>query len=377
MGHIGFDNWKQSTITMIVWLVVSGIFVFARLATRYRLGPDRLGYDDWILLSAWICAVIKGVLNGVSFFPMFQGWSVMDYYMSQDPDFHFRVEILFGVGLFFGALEEALVRSAVIAFLYRLAVNKWHKRVLIVVLIPTICLSVIMAIMYLELFTRFARNPFNPNLKNDTAHPSWVYFCWSVFTDFFCALFPTFMLRNVRMKGSRKFLICGSLGLTLLAAGCGIAKLYLILTWTPAQDVIIGGIVTFYERGIFMVCVSIPALLPLWSLYRQKRRRRRALRAGDPEAQVMTIGGGGLKQKGAPGDGVINDPRMDALLVDTVPTRGGQSMSEKGSRLVGSRTAELDTSVTRPEIEKIESETTEPLVATDSSQTSAVPSTRP
>ncbi|KAK4213537.1 hypothetical protein QBC37DRAFT_373914 [Rhypophila decipiens] len=280
MAHIGGNNWRHCTITMIVWVLVSGMFVFARLATRYRLGPDRLSYDDWILLSAWIFAVIKGVLTTVSFFPMYQGWSVMGYYMSPDPDLHFRAEIIFGVALFFGALEEALVRSAVIAFLYRLAVNKW-------------------------------------------------------------------------------------------AAGCGIYKLYLVITWTPAQDGVIGSLVTFYERGIFMVCVSIPALLPLWSLYQEKRRRRRALGAGEPERRVLTVGGGGLKQDGALGDGVINDPRLEALLVDTVPTTGGQSMmSEKRSKL------DLYTSGTRPEKKRIDSDTTD-LVATGSSQLSSGPSTRP
>ncbi|KAM7218457.1 hypothetical protein V8F06_006221 [Rhypophila decipiens] len=364
MAHIGGNSWRHCTITMIVWVLVSGMFVFARLATRYRLGLDRLSYDDWILLSAWIFAVIKGVLTTVSFFPMYQGWSVMGYYMSPDPDLHFRI------ALFFGALEEALVRSVVIAFLYRLAMNKWHRRVLIIVLIPTICLSVLMAIMYLELFVRFTWNPFNPNIRDVSTYPSWVYFSWSVFTDFFCALFPWFMLRNVRMKRSRKLLICGSLSLTLLAAGCGIYKLYLVITWTPAQNGVIGSLVTFYERGIFMVCVSIPALLPLWSLYQEKRRRRRALGAGDPERRVMTVGGGGLKQDGAPGDGVINDPRLEALLVDTVPTTGGQSMLEKRSKL------DLDTSSTRPEKKRIDSDTTD-LVATGSSQLSSGPSTRP
>lgn len=51
----------------VVWGFVATLFVFARLANRYSLGPDRLAYDDWALLAAWAMTLIKVALSWASF----------------------------------------------------------------------------------------------------------------------------------------------------------------------------------------------------------------------------------------------------------------------------------------------------------------------
>ncbi|KAM7187107.1 hypothetical protein V8F33_011441 [Rhypophila sp. PSN 637] len=125
MVHIG-NYWKTGFIVQGVWAFVASLFVFTRLITRYYLGPqtDRLGYDDWLLLTAWILFAIRGILVMASFFPMVWGYSILEYYMSPDYWIGYRAELLFGLGLFVGCFEDGIIRVAIAAFLYRLAVEK-------------------------------------------------------------------------------------------------------------------------------------------------------------------------------------------------------------------------------------------------------------
>ncbi|KAM7184538.1 hypothetical protein V8F20_012184 [Naviculisporaceae sp. PSN 640] len=326
MAHFG-EYWKPAFIFNLVWIFVAGIFVFARLVTRYYLGPDRLGYDDWILLAAWITNAIGRAITMASFYPLVQGMDMWVYYMSPDLALHFGAEMIFGVGLFFGWIEEALVRAAVVAFLYRLATNKWHKRILLMVVIPTVLFSLGLAMLYINFFYNYASSPFTPSPSHQVLIPTNIFFGWGIVVDFFLALFPWYMFHNVNMKPSRKYLICASLSLTAIAAGCAIYKFYGQLIWKPGVDVMYGHIITSFERGIFYICVSVPALLPLWTRFQEKRRRKLAGLPSSPgrqglgdvenQVQILTVGGAGEDKKRKGGDGVINDPRLEALLIET------------------------------------------------------------
>ncbi|KAM7184539.1 hypothetical protein V8F20_012185 [Naviculisporaceae sp. PSN 640] len=323
MVHIG-EYWKPSFIVQGVWTVVAGIFVFLRLGTRYYLGPDRLGYDDWILLAAWLLFLCKAIITMSSFFPMIWGYTIMQYYMDPDFQLHYRAEILFGVSLFVGFLEEGLVRAAVAAFLYRLAVVRWHKIFLVTCTVINTLWSVVMAILFLEFFARYAKYPFFAS-HDTTTKPGYPYFIWTVVLDFVFALFPWYMFHNVHMKRSKKLLICCSLSLGLIAAGCGIVKVYIFFTLVNRIDAMYLHIFQTVERGVLYICISVPALLPIWTYFEEKRKKK---------ALAQQSGQGGLpgqaqRNQRIKGDSVIRDPNMEELLIETVRAGEGQTMTSK------------------------------------------------
>ncbi|KAK4211331.1 hypothetical protein QBC37DRAFT_446515 [Rhypophila decipiens] len=343
MVHVG-DYWKTGFIVQGVWAVVAGLLVFTRLTTRYYLGTDRLGYDDWLLLTAWILFAIRGICVMASYFPMIWGYSILEYYMSPDYWIGYRAELLFGLGLFVGSLEDGLIRVAIGAFL--------HKIILLVVIIPTMLFCIAMAIVFLEFCYRVARHPFTMALVEDTATaPGKGYFVWGVLVDFFLALFPWYLLHKVHMKKSKKLVICCSLSLGLIAAALGIVKLEALLTWTTesGEDVMYLYIFSCSEKGVLYICICLPALLPLWTREQEKRRRKRK----DAELAAADFRRG-IRRKG---DSVIHDPRMEELLVETVPTRHGQTT--------------MGTGISNPaELEKGASKTTNTTTATEGTNTS-------
>ncbi|KAM7187108.1 hypothetical protein V8F33_011442 [Rhypophila sp. PSN 637] len=179
---------------------------------------------------------------------------------------------------------------------------------------------VVMAIVYMEFFSRIATHPFTMVLvKDTTTAPGKGYFVWGVVVDFFLALFPWYMLHKVHMKKRKKLVICCSLSLGLIAAACGIAKLEAYLTWTPesGEDVMYLYVFACFEKGLLYICVCIPALLPLWTRAQEKRRRKRE------DCERAAADRRGIRRN--KGDSVIHDPRMEELLVETVPTRYGQT----------------------------------------------------
>lgn len=67
-----------------------------------------------------------------------------------------------------------------------------------------------------------------------------------------------------------------------------------------------------------MIAVSIPALLPLWTYFHEKRRARLEGSQLHRDEDVN-------RKKG---DGIINDPRLEELLIETVETQSGTMRSQ-------------------------------------------------
>lgn len=109
---------------------------------------------------------------------------------------------------------------------------------------------------------------------------------WAVFTDIVLAGYPAFIIWNLQMSKSLKWIICSLLSLGILSAACGIAK---IISWTHLYEP--GTLILKYRRcgtEIMLTCslgqypiasmlhitemwvVSIAAsAAPLWPLVKQ------------------------------------------------------------------------------------------------------------
>ncbi|KAF7524706.1 hypothetical protein PCG10_005508 [Penicillium crustosum] len=91
---------------------------------------------------------------------------------------------------------------------------------------------------------------------------------WSAVLDFVLALFPWVALWNLNMKKKEKYTICLSLSLGIFAGICGIIRTTGLDALTQSTDYLYATtdsvMWTMSELTTTIVCVSIPALRPLY-----------------------------------------------------------------------------------------------------------------
>ncbi|KAI9694028.1 MAG: hypothetical protein M1822_003299 [Bathelium mastoideum] len=91
---------------------------------------------------------------------------------------------------------------------------------------------------------------------------------WSAAMDFFLALFPWYILRNLNMKRKERIVICSSLSLGIFAGICGVIRTTGLNALSKTSDYLYetspSVIWTSSELTLTIICVSVPALRPFW-----------------------------------------------------------------------------------------------------------------
>ncbi|KAM7182878.1 hypothetical protein V8F33_013951 [Rhypophila sp. PSN 637] len=363
MVHQG-TNWKLNIPTGSICIFFATLFVFGRLITRLTMRADRLGYDDWTLLIAWICYVIQFALWMASLLPLDRGWTFLT--TLSDEDAWWYSERRAGFCYFFAFVAYGLIKLSVAMFLIRLTSVRWHKILLWFMGITFALYSLTVGIIFAYCgWVNLSPLPTNrwtleghqiygycPSDAPQTVSGLWI---WAIIIDFFLTVFPWLMLWKINMKRSKKLVICISLSLGVIAGALAIERVIVFYEFTGAEDQDMPPWVYFWgllELAISFICVCIPALLPLWNRVVLRKRTGGGITVGRKRRHPEHHDGP-ASIAGAPEDrhmhkrrsGEIYDPRIDSLLAPTVATHtenAGNDTTVPRAGTVGTRIATVD-----------------------------------
>ncbi|KAK4208301.1 hypothetical protein QBC37DRAFT_379248 [Rhypophila decipiens] len=320
MVHQG-TNWKLNIPTGTVCIFFATLFVFGRLITRLTMRADRLGYDDWTLLIAWICYV--------------------------DEDTWWYSERRAGFCYFFPFVAYGLIKLSVAMFLIRLTSVRWHKILLWFMGITFALYSLTVGIIFA--YCGWVNpSPLPTNRWSPEGHQIYGYcpsdapqtvsdlWIWAIIIDFFLAVFPWFMLWKINMKRSKKLVICISLNLGVIAGALAIEHVIVFYEFTGAEDQ-----AWAYFWGLLELAISFICEMDGGGITVGRKRRHPehhdgpANAAGAPEDRHMH------KRR----SGEIYGPPIDSLLAPTVATHAehaGNDTTVPRTGIVGTRRGTVD-----------------------------------
>ncbi|KAM7198139.1 hypothetical protein V8F33_005197 [Rhypophila sp. PSN 637] len=262
MVHLGAD-WVMGISMDWCWVFLELLFTCLRFYTRrYIIGG--LWYDDYVLAAAVVCDIITKSLWLASFFPLYNGAKGLEISESD----MVRADRIVGVMEPFIYTTFALSKAAVLTFLHRLSKTRWQRIMLLSLAIFFTSWSISIGVLITFVIFQGLSVPFIKILST--------YFGFTVFLNFFLALFPWYMFRNVQMKRSKKVTICVSLGLAgiLGEIACLVRNIKSITVQHDDNHLVAVQIWTCWEIGLTIVFVCIPTLRPLFKRWIRRLRSR-------------------------------------------------------------------------------------------------------
>ncbi|KAH9885936.1 integral membrane protein [Xylariomycetidae sp. FL2044] len=255
---------EQLIAAMVVFLILDGAAVGSRVYVRTKIHRGAFGWDD-----AFLCLTYLGfiIMCGVGWTSMYYGYAAVDkkpYYDAElAKQFYFANQLTLYI-------SSGLVKIAVALVLFRLAVTRRMRRVLIV--------SMVVVALWTVIMTIFASWPCAKSGASNWAGSATCqkvgYFRTSsnIVIDYFYALLPVYMLWNVQMKRTIKALVILLLGMGCFASAATIVKLVIIvrLSWAKGEeatglhyDLLLWADI---ELGMAIFAASLAALRPLLKL---------------------------------------------------------------------------------------------------------------
>ncbi|KAI1472338.1 uncharacterized protein F4812DRAFT_9755 [Daldinia caldariorum] len=212
---------------MIVFLIVDTLAMVARLYVRIKVLTRGFGLDDVVLILTYLGFVISCAM----------GFTSMHYgYAAQDQQPHYSkaksTQFLFANQLSL-YISAGLVKIAVALVLYRLSSTKKLRWLLIGSMAVVATWTIVMTI--------FASWPCASsgasNWAGSKACTQVGYFrtITNIFIDYFYALLPIYILRNVHMSTRLKISVLLLLGLGAFASSATIVKLVIIVRLSTAK----------------------------------------------------------------------------------------------------------------------------------------------
>ncbi|KAI0593718.1 integral membrane protein [Biscogniauxia sp. FL1348] len=246
---------------LIVFLVLDGAAVGARLYVRTKLITRGFGLDDCALLLTYLGYLI---VCGLGFATLYFGYAAVDeqpYYSAAK-----ATQYLYATQLTV-YISSGLVKIAVALVLYRLAVAQRLRWLLIGSLFVVMAWTVVTTLYASWLCAQGGSS----NYAGSATCSRVGYFrtISNIFIDYFYALLPILMLRKVQMKIRLKALVIFLLGLGIFASSATIVKLVIIVRLTHAapdeadglhHDLLLWAII---ELGLAIFAASCAALRPL------------------------------------------------------------------------------------------------------------------
>ncbi|KAI2634733.1 integral membrane protein [Hypomontagnella submonticulosa] len=211
---------------MVIFLVVDTIAMAARLYVRLKVLPrGAFGWDDIFLVMTYLGFVVSCAMGFTSIRYGLAATDGKPYYNNI-----MATRFLFAnqVGLYISA---GIVKMAVATILYRLAVTKRMRFLLIG--------SMIVVVLWTVIMTLFASWPCAQDGSSNWAGSKactqigYVRTSTNIVIDYFYALLPIFMLRKLQMSAKTKIWLLLILGLGAFSAT--IAKLVIIIKLATAK----------------------------------------------------------------------------------------------------------------------------------------------
>ncbi|KAJ5382274.1 hypothetical protein N7517_000185 [Penicillium concentricum] len=259
---------KGPTLVGVLWFeTLLCMFVLAlRIYTRTVIRHS-IGWDDLLLIVSWALMVaFSGLCTASAHHGM--GVHASEIAVEETP----QGMLLLLIGQSVISISMGLSKCAVAAFLMRIVVKRWHKIFLWFWNITIMALSILLAITVFAQCTPVqsiwdSRVPSNGCSLNLTIMAT-IMCAWSAVLDFVLALFPWVALWNLNMKKKEKYTICLSLSLGIFAGICGVIRTTGLDALTQSTDYLYATtdsvIWTMSELTTTIICVSIPALRPLY-----------------------------------------------------------------------------------------------------------------
>ncbi|PLB42583.1 uncharacterized protein BDW47DRAFT_121684 [Aspergillus candidus] len=259
---------KGPTLVGVLWLevgmclLVLGLRIYTRTVIRRSLGvDDLLLVISWLLMVAFAALCTAAAMTGMG-----------THYDKLSPDEFSRGMLFLLAGQSVVSLAMGLSKCAVAAFLMRILVKTWHKAFLwfwnISIMILSIFLSITVFVQCTPVESIWDPRVPKKGCSLNLTVIATVMCAWSAVLDFVLALFPWVALWDLNMKKKEKITICLSLSLGIFAGVCGIIRttgLYALADSTDYLYATTDSVIwTNSEMTTTMICVSIPALRPLY-----------------------------------------------------------------------------------------------------------------
>ncbi|KAJ2987942.1 hypothetical protein NUW58_g4231 [Xylaria curta] len=245
----------------VLFLILDGIVVIARVYVRTRVVTRGFGWDDFVLCLTYIGFVIS---LGLNFTAMHYGYAADDV----QPWYDKKKATMFTYGnqttLYVSA---GLVKLAVALVLLRIAVGK-GVRMLLIGSIVVVSIWTIITVVFASFICATGGSS---NWAGSERCTQVGYFrtISNIFIDYFYALLPIYILRNSTMKLRLKLIAMFLLGLGIFASTATIVKLVIIVRLPYATGKVADGLHydlllwADIELGLAILAASAAALRPL------------------------------------------------------------------------------------------------------------------
>ncbi|QSZ32156.1 hypothetical protein DSL72_001727 [Monilinia vaccinii-corymbosi] len=259
---------KGQQLLCVLWveITLSLVFIGLRLYTRTYVGGAS-GSDDYILVFSWLLMMVFAACISRS---VAYGMGAHASAMTLDD----RARGIFWllIGQFFVSIAMGISKCAVTAFLMRIVNKTWHK-----VLLYFLMAAILLLCFFLAAAILLRCTPFEAILDVriqgkctlNLAVIAKVICSFSAALDFFLAGFPWLVIWGLNMKRKEKIAICISLSLGVIAGVCGVLRTMTLDSLNDTDDYLYSVsnsiIWTMSELTATIICVSIPALRPLYN----------------------------------------------------------------------------------------------------------------
>ncbi|KAI0012050.1 integral membrane protein [Xylariaceae sp. FL0662B] len=263
---------------MVVFLILDGAAVAARLYVRTRMLTRGLGWDDFVLCLTFLAYVL---MCGMGFASMAYGYAAEDlqpyYSAAKAKRFYFANQITLYIA-------AGLVKIAVALVLYRLASTRGLRWTIVASMVVVGIWTIVMTVFAADICAQGGSS----NWAGSETCTQIGYFrtITNIFIDYFYALLPVFMLRKVKMNLRMKVSVLLLLGLGVFASSATIVKLVIIVRLSTAKGAEAEGLHydlllwADIELGLATFAAAAAALRPLlkyipvmWSKSRTAKSR--------------------------------------------------------------------------------------------------------
>ncbi|KAI1249215.1 hypothetical protein MGN70_008826 [Eutypa lata] len=286
---------RSLSAAMVTFLVVDTIAIAGRVYVRTKLKGRSFGLDDYALILTYVGYIIHCAMGFTS---MSYGYAAEEdnphYDAAESKRYYFANQLCVYI-------SSGLVKLAVALVLYRLAVS---KRLRWILLTSMFIVGVWTVVMTLYTSWLCAQKGTSNYAGSDTCRNIGYFRTISnIFIDYFYALLPIYMLWNIQMSTKLKITVLLLLGLGAFASSATIVKLVVIIRLTHASKVEEEGLHydlllwADIELGLAIFCASAAALRPLlkhipgvWEAFRTPRTHKSHASDSVANGPYRTIG---------------------------------------------------------------------------------------
>ncbi|KAF4541029.1 hypothetical protein BFW01_g3299 [Lasiodiplodia theobromae] len=259
---------KGPQILAVLWLetFLAATVISLRYWTRSKIG-GQVGWDDWLLVLTWLLMFAFSIICTIA---TQHGLGIHMADIQPITEFSIGMKA-FLIGQSTIATAMGTSKAAVAVFLIRILNKTWHYIILWFWIISMMGISILLAVSVFAQVTP-VEALWNPAVKG-TYHMNLTVIAtvtcvWSAAMDFFLALFPWMVLWQLNMRKKEKITICISLSLGVIAGICGVVRITTLNALSNSADYLYACsdsvCWTFSELTLTIVCVTLPALRPLW-----------------------------------------------------------------------------------------------------------------